>query len=222
MDHLTVMFCCNSLGTEKLKLVIVAKPKRPRCFGELINGHRFDVERYMHYFNNQLAWMMQSIFNQWLTRMQTRLAATDRTIYLLLNNCSAHGVKMEHTMAGIHGLKGVNVCVTMTVTFTFQCHCPLSQSLSTVTFTVIVHRHYHCPCPLSRSLATVTVTAHCHCHYYQPLSLSTVTASIQFHFHGHCPPSLSLSLSTITISCHCPLNINCPFHRFTCCFCSPL
>ena len=129
MDRVTVMFCCNSLGTEKLKPVIVAKPKRPGCFGELINGHRFDVERYMHYFNNQAAWMTQSIFNQWLARMQTILAATDRTIYLLLDNCSAHGVTMEHTVEDIHGLK-VSQCVLH-----YDCHfalatvhCPLSQS----------------------------------------------------------------------------------------------
>ena len=49
MDRITIMLCCNATGEEKLKPILVAKAKRPRCFGSAREGTSFSPEPFMHY-----------------------------------------------------------------------------------------------------------------------------------------------------------------------------
>ena len=88
------MLCCNATGTEKLKPLIIAKPARPRCFGALRSLNAFDSALHVHYFSHPAAYMSRDIFNTWLALVQADLQMQDRTIFLIVDNCSAHGVTL--------------------------------------------------------------------------------------------------------------------------------
>lgn len=39
-ERITVMVCANSTGTNKLKLLVIGKPRKPRCFKNIFNIFR--------------------------------------------------------------------------------------------------------------------------------------------------------------------------------------
>ena len=105
-DRISVMLCCNATGDEKMKPVVIAKAARPRCFGGIRTLNAFDPSVYCHYFSQPAAYMTRELFNIWLSRVQGEMAAVDRTIFLLVDNCSAHGCTLEEqTEQTIHGIK---------------------------------------------------------------------------------------------------------------------
>ena len=108
MERVTLMFCVNSTGSDKLKPMIICKPKRPQCFGRQNAANRFEVEDYMSYFSHPAAWTTRSIFNTWLARLQCQLEQENRVIFLLLDNCSAHTVTLEPQTT--ETMNGVKVC----------------------------------------------------------------------------------------------------------------
>ena len=61
MDRVTVLCCTNMTGTDKKKLVVIGKARKPKCFGSV------SVEKLpVTYYANTNAWMTSSIFTEWL------------------------------------------------------------------------------------------------------------------------------------------------------------
>jgi DDE superfamily endonuclease/Tc5 transposase DNA-binding domain len=54
-ERLTVMVCTNMFGTDKVKLLVIGKSKKPRCFK---NVRSLPVD----YASNKTAWMTSVIF----------------------------------------------------------------------------------------------------------------------------------------------------------------
>ena len=109
IDGITIMLCCNATGDERLKLLMVAKPKRPRCFSSAREGTSFTPGLFMHYFGHPCAWSTRTIFNTWLLRVQADMIQSNRTIFLLLDNASVHDMTIQPcTEELMHGLKVLN------------------------------------------------------------------------------------------------------------------
>lgn len=85
-QRVTLLFCCNLTGDERLPVLAIGRSKRPICFR---NRPPLPVD----YASSANAWMTGAIFNDWLVRWNHRLRAVDRRILLLLDNFSGHEVK---------------------------------------------------------------------------------------------------------------------------------
>ncbi|KAH6938221.1 hypothetical protein HPB50_007807 [Hyalomma asiaticum] len=82
-ECLTVLFCCNTDGTERTKLLLIGKSEHPRALRHVKN---MPVERTA----NTKAWMTKEIFNNWLLRFDKQLVKQHRKVLLFLDNCSSH------------------------------------------------------------------------------------------------------------------------------------
>lgn len=82
-ERLTVHFCCNASGTEKLKPWVIGKSLNPRCFK---NVKSLPCE----YRANKRAWMTHNIFEEWLLDIEKKMKLEKRKILLLVDNCAAH------------------------------------------------------------------------------------------------------------------------------------
>ena len=107
IDRITIMLCCSATGNERLKLLMVTKPKRGAR-----EGTSFTPDIFMHYFGHPCAWSTRTIFNTWLLRVQADMIQSNRTIFLLLDNTSIHDVTIrpctEEVMHGFKVLNGLN------------------------------------------------------------------------------------------------------------------
>jgi hypothetical protein len=62
-ERISIGLCVNATGSDKCKPVVIAKFKRPRCFGKL-----FDPNDLIHYYHNEKAWITMIIFKQFVFR----------------------------------------------------------------------------------------------------------------------------------------------------------
>lgn len=83
-SRLTVALCSNSDGSYKTKPLVIGISKSPRCF----TG--FNISNYVTYYNNRKAWMTTEIFQNWLKKFNSDMAARKRNVVLLLDNASCH------------------------------------------------------------------------------------------------------------------------------------
>ena len=60
------MAASNLSGTEKIKLLIIGKSAKPRCF----NGIK---SLYVDYYSNKRAWMTGEIFETWILKLEGNL-----------------------------------------------------------------------------------------------------------------------------------------------------
>jgi hypothetical protein len=87
-DRITVAFCCNATGTEKMDLVVIGQSKQPRAFRKAnTKSMRFE------YFNNKTAWQNRSTFDEWIRRFDAKMHG--RRVLLLLDNASSHYMTRE-------------------------------------------------------------------------------------------------------------------------------
>lgn len=82
-ERLSILFCANSDGSEKLKPLVIGKSKNPRCFKQA--GH-LPVD----YDANANAWMTMEIFEKWLVGFDKSMRKKKRNIILFLDNASSH------------------------------------------------------------------------------------------------------------------------------------
>lgn len=82
-ERITVLFCCNADGSEKLKLTVVGKFQKPRCFKR--ENHLPCVYRA-----NKKSWMTAGLFEEFLSLLDRRMASQNRNIILFLDQCAAH------------------------------------------------------------------------------------------------------------------------------------
>jgi hypothetical protein len=88
-ERITVGFCVNSTGTEKMVPIVIGKYAKPRCFKN-INLSNIGV----YYRYNSKAWMTGIIFQEWLKTFDKliRLKSQNRKVLLLLDNAGSHNI----------------------------------------------------------------------------------------------------------------------------------
>ncbi|XP_055487432.1 jerky protein homolog isoform X3 [Leucoraja erinacea] len=106
-DRVTVLGCVNAASTHMLKLAVLGKSQRPRCFKGVTNLP-------VHYYANKNAWVTREMFTNWFNnhfvpaaRAHCRKAGLVENckIVLLLDNCSAHPpaeVLVKNNVFGIY------------------------------------------------------------------------------------------------------------------------
>ena len=82
-QRITFLVGANLNGTEKVKLLVIGKSKKPRAFKNIKN---LPVD----YTSNKKAWMTSEIFTSILIKWDLELQKQKRKIVLLVDNCSAH------------------------------------------------------------------------------------------------------------------------------------
>uniref|UniRef100_H3BCF5 HTH CENPB-type domain-containing protein n=1 Tax=Latimeria chalumnae TaxID=7897 RepID=H3BCF5_LATCH len=86
-ERITVALFCNASGTDLRKPIVIARAKRPRCFGKT-----FQPTLYTEYFSNAKAWMTSVIFQEIIRAFDHDLRFQGRHCILLLDNASSHAV----------------------------------------------------------------------------------------------------------------------------------
>ena len=81
-ERITVAFCCNGDGSDKMPLRIIGKYTTPRCFRH-VNLRNLGCQ----YRDNKKAWMTQIIFLEWLRDFDRKMA--NRKILLIIE-CTRH------------------------------------------------------------------------------------------------------------------------------------
>jgi len=81
-ECVTVLLCCNAMGTKKLKPFVISKFKNPRCFKN-VNLAMLPVR----YSNNINALMTMEKWNEWLKWLDNNVSEKS---LLLVDNCPAH------------------------------------------------------------------------------------------------------------------------------------
>ena len=86
-ERLTVALCANADGSHKLDPLIIGKFAKPRCFAN-ININSLPVT----YRNNKKAWMLTTIFQEWLQEFSKQVARRHKNecVLLFLDNCPSH------------------------------------------------------------------------------------------------------------------------------------
>jgi DDE superfamily endonuclease len=95
-ERLSVALCANADGFHKLAPLIIGKYANPRCFKNI------DIRNLpMMYRNNTKAWMLSTLFQEWLLDFDHRVGLKYRgqRVLLLLDNCPSHkleGLNLQH------------------------------------------------------------------------------------------------------------------------------
>ena len=86
-ERLTVALCVNANSSHKLDPLIIGKFAKPRCFAN-ININSLPVT----YRNNKKAWMLTTLFQEWLQEFSKQVARRhkNKCVLLFLDNCPSH------------------------------------------------------------------------------------------------------------------------------------
>ena len=79
-ERLSLLFCANMDGSEKLKPIVIDRT---------IN--KMNLPCYYRY--NQKMWMIESIYNEWLLKINNYYKGENRQILLFVGNLSGHSPK---------------------------------------------------------------------------------------------------------------------------------
>ncbi|XP_041349240.1 tigger transposable element-derived protein 6-like [Gigantopelta aegis] len=85
-ERITVALCANATWETKIKQLVIAKARRPRCFGT-----DFNPEVYVRYKHNKRAWMTSELFCDWLRAFDRQTKSRGRHVILLVDNAASHG-----------------------------------------------------------------------------------------------------------------------------------
>ena len=83
--QLTFLLTTNRDGSAKLPPFIIGKTYRPHTF-----NNRTGAQLGFYYWNNAKAWMMASLYQEWLLDWDTKLRWEGQHILLLQDNFSGH------------------------------------------------------------------------------------------------------------------------------------
>jgi hypothetical protein len=83
-SRISLAFCCNASGKDRLPIWLIGKAKTPRALKGLNLSTMGVVWRH-----NQKAWMTALIMKEWLQSFYQHISVT-RQVVLLMDNCSAH------------------------------------------------------------------------------------------------------------------------------------
>jgi hypothetical protein len=95
-ERLSIALCTNADGSHKLPPLIIGKYANPRCF-KTINIHNLPIT----YRHNSKAWMLTTLFQEWLCDFNNKIAIkhNGKRVLLLLDNCGSHkieGLNLSH------------------------------------------------------------------------------------------------------------------------------
>lgn len=90
-ERVTVLLCTNMAGTDKRRLLVIGKSKKPRCFPGVLSTLP------VTYAHSKNAWMTSKIFNEYLSTWNSSLRSQNRKIGLLLDNCTAHPPGLQYS-----------------------------------------------------------------------------------------------------------------------------
>ncbi|CAB5360537.1 unnamed protein product [Rhizophagus irregularis] len=95
-ERLSVALCSNADGSHKLNPLIIGKFANPRCFKN-INIRNLPIK----YRNNAKAWMITTLFQEWIQDFDHQVAQKHggQRVLLLLDNCTSHkleGLTLSH------------------------------------------------------------------------------------------------------------------------------
>lgn len=101
-ERLSVALCANADGSHKLPPLIIGKYANPRCFKN-INIRNFP----MTYRNNNKAWMLTTLFQDWIREFDYLISQKYRGqhVLLLIDNCTSHKLgDLELSHVDVHFL----------------------------------------------------------------------------------------------------------------------
>lgn len=86
-ECISIALCANADGSHKLKPLAIGKYAKPRCFKHINLGNLQVIYR-----NNTKAWMLATLFQEWLREFNRLIFQKHggERVLLLLNNCSSH------------------------------------------------------------------------------------------------------------------------------------
>ena len=88
-ERVSLVVCTNAVGTHKIPLCMIGKPKTPAC----IRGRKWPLV----YMNQKRAWMDRGIFSRWLAEVfiPEIKKKTDQPVLLLMDNAPGHFLTAE-------------------------------------------------------------------------------------------------------------------------------
>jgi hypothetical protein len=81
-------------GSEKLKILLIGKSKKPRCF----RGVKWLP---LDYTANKKAWMTGEIFENWMVKLDQKFSSENRKILMIIDNCPAHPPDLQSKLKSI-------------------------------------------------------------------------------------------------------------------------
>lgn len=103
--RITVHFCCNADGSDKVPAWFIGKSAKPRCFGAAnININALNCV----WKSNGKAWMTGELMIQWLQWFSQRIGS-NRRILLVMDNFSAHTAAVQQIQQH-QPLQNITVC----------------------------------------------------------------------------------------------------------------
>lgn len=94
-QRVTLMIAANMDGSEKLKLLLIGKSNRPRCF----RGVKWLP---LDYKANTKAWMTGALFEEWVVKLDKHFGNMGRKIILFIDNCPAHPKDIQQKLKFIN------------------------------------------------------------------------------------------------------------------------
>ncbi len=82
-ERISVFVGSNMTGSEKLKLLVIGRAKKPHCFRGKESIPIIDR-------NNLSSWMTTETFTEFLHNLNKRMIKENKKIALILENCSSH------------------------------------------------------------------------------------------------------------------------------------
>ena len=118
-------------GTEKVKLLVIGKSKKPRCFK---NVKTLPTD----YRANKKAWMVSELFTEWLCSFDRKMHCQRRKVAMIVDNCRAH--------PSVQGLKAVTLVFLPpnTTSVTQPMDQGVIQSLKVQYRNLVMHRQAEC------------------------------------------------------------------------------
>ena len=88
-NRVIILLTCNATGEDKLKPLLIHKYKNPRPLRGIT------VEDSVQYYWNKTAWMQQSIWLDYLKKLNKLMYFRRKKILLLVDNAPTHGKQHE-------------------------------------------------------------------------------------------------------------------------------
>ena len=84
-DRFSLLVCANATS-EKEKLLVIGKSKRPHSFPK----YNSDLSHHVTYRSNKHGWMTTAIFTEFLNSLNNKMKHQGWHILMFLDNCSSH------------------------------------------------------------------------------------------------------------------------------------
>lgn len=102
-SRITLHFCCNADGSDKLPIWFIGKSANPRCF----SAANISISALNAVWkSNRKAWMTSQLMVEWLQWFQRRIGS--RRVLLIMDNFSAHTLAVE-TLRQTEPLHNINI-----------------------------------------------------------------------------------------------------------------